>query len=622
MRAYLQAALVASTAVGLGGMAFGQSSSPFSGISGWFSGGSKSDSPVSLDFEVSGENGDIEKALRNGSLIAGALDEDRSTGQDVLAAARADYARILGALYDRGYYSAEIFIKLDGVEAAEIAPLDAPHTVNRVVVQVLTGPKFHFSRATIAPLAPDTELPEEYALREPAGTGTIRAAAAAGVDGWRTYGHAKADVAGQEITADHIQNTVDSQIILAPGPTVTFGKLNMSGNQRLSTRRLHKIAGLPEGTRYDPEKIEDVRKRLRRTGVFSAITLEEAETLGPGNTMDVNLTVVEQKPRRIGAGFEISTTDGAMLSAYWMHRNLLGGGERLRVDAKVKDMGSDSSGRDEEIKVRLDRPATITPDTTAYVETALARMREEDYDSDNGRVGIGFNHIFSDRFTVDLAMQYEFSRVYDDLGETDFKVLAFPGKVMWDKRDDQNNAKKGYYLSGDVTPFKGFDGTGSGARILGESRGYYSFGENDRITLAGRARLGSVLGSEIQDTPRDYLFFSGGGGSVRGQPYQSLGVEVIQGPNGPIKTGGMSVATVNAEVRFQVRGKIGLVAFADYGQLWAEDSWSGASEDHSGAGIGVRYDTPIGPLRFDVAGPTGGDTGEGVQLYLGLGQAF
>ena len=208
------------------------------------------------------------------------------------------------------------------------------------------------------------------------------------------------------------------------------------------------------------------------------------------------------------------------------------------------------------------------------------------------------------------------------MGETDFKVLAFPGKVMWDKRDDQNNAKKGYYLSGDVTPFKGFDGTGSGARVLGESRGYYSFGENDRITLAGRARLGSVLGSEIQDTPRDYLFFSGGGGSVRGQPYQSLGVEVIQGPNGPIKTGGMSVATVNAEVRFQVRDKIGLVAFADYGQLWAEDSWSGASEDHSGAGIGVRYDTPIGPLRFDVAGPTGGDTGEGVQLYLGLGQAF
>ena len=64
------------------------------------------------------------------------------------------------------------------------------------------------------------------------------------------------------------------------------------------------------------------------------------------------------------------------------------------------------------------------------------------------------------------------------------------------------------------------------------------------------------------------------------------------------------------------------MAFADYGEVWAEDGWTGGSEWHSGAGIGVRYDTPIGPLRFDVAGPAGGDTGEGVQLYLGLGQAF
>ena len=109
---------------------------------------------------------------------------------------------------------------------------------------------------------------------------------------------------------------------------------------------------------------------------------------------------------------------------------------------------------------------------------------------------------------------------------------------------------------------------------------------------------------------------------MRGQPYQSLGVEEITGPNGPIKTGGMSVANLSAEVRFQVRERIGVVAFADYGEVWAEDGWNGGSVWHSGAGIGVRYDTPIGPLRFDVAGPTGGDTGEGVQLYLGLGQAF
>ncbi|MFC3170112.1 MULTISPECIES: autotransporter assembly complex protein TamA [Paracoccus] len=618
MRAYLRAALVASTVIGCGGAVWAQSSNPFSGL---FGGRDRTDGPVSLRFQVQGGEG-LDRTLRNASLITGALSEGRTTGQDVLAAARADYARILGNLYDQGYYSAIINITLDGVEAAEIAPLDAPAQVREVVVAVQTGPQFRFSRAAIAPVAPRTDLPDEYRQGEVAGTGTIRAAATAGVAGWREVGHAKADVAGQEITADHIGNVVDSRVDLAPGPAVTFGRLNMRGYDRMNPRRLHKIAGLPEGERFDPDEVEDVRKRLRRSGVFSAITLEEAETLNPDGSMDINLTVVEQKPRRIGAGFEISTTDGALLSAYWMHRNLLGGGERLRIEAETKDIGSDTSGRDERITLRIDRPATITPDTTAYVLTSLARMREEDYDEDTGTIGLGFNHIFSDRFTFDTGVQYQFSRVYDDLGETDFKVLAFPTAVMWDARDNENNAKRGYYLQGDATPFKGFDGTDSGVRVLGEGRAFYSLGPDDRFTLAGRARIGSVLGSEIENTPRNYLFFSGGGGTVRGQPYQSLGVEEIQGPNGPIKTGGTSVANLSAEVRFQVREKIGLVAFADYGEVWAEDGWNGTSEWHSGAGIGVRYDTPIGPLRFDVAGPTGGDTGEGVQLYLGLGQAF
>ncbi|MTE00740.1 BamA/TamA family outer membrane protein [Paracoccus sp. YIM 132242] len=619
MRAYLRAALVASTVAGFGGAVWAQSSNPFSGL---FGGRDETEGPVSLRFQVQGDEG-LDRTLRNTSLISGALSEGRTTGQDVLAAARADYARILGNLYDQGYYSAIINITLDGVEAAEIAPLDAPATVGQVVVAVQTGPRFRFSRAAIAPLAPRTDLPGEYRQGQVAGTGTIRAAATAGVQGWRQVGHAKAEVAGQEITADHVANAVDSRIDLAPGPGVTFGRLNMRGYDRMKPRRLAKIAGLPEGERFDPDEVEDVRKRLRRSGVFSAITLEEAETLNPDGSMDINLTVVEQKPRRIGAGFEISTSDGAMLSAYWMHRNLLGGGERLRVDARVKDMGSDTSGRDEEVTVRIDRPATVTPDTTAYVLTSLARMREEDYDEDTGAIGLGFNHIFSDRFTFDTAVQYQFSRVYDEGGEeTDFKVLAFPTSVMWDARDNENNARRGYYLQGDATPFKGFDGTDSGLRVLGEGRAFHSLGAGDRFTLAGRARIGSVLGSDIEDTPRNYLFFSGGGGTVRGQPYESLGVEEIQGPNGPIKTGGMSVASLSAEVRFQVRERIGLVAFADYGEVWAEDAWSGTSEGHSGAGIGVRYDTPIGPLRFDVAGPTGGDTGEGVQLYLGLGQAF
>lgn len=603
-------------------MVFAQSSSPFSGISGWFSGDSESDSPVKLDINMPDGDDALKRSIRNSSLVLAALNEGRTTGQDILAAARADYARILGVLYDDGYYSAVIYITLDGVEAATVAPLDAPQNVSNVTYTVDPGPRFTFARAAIGPVAPNSDITSEYARSETAGTGTIKSAAVAGVDGWRNIGYAKADVGGQNIVADHNTNTVDSDIALAPGPVVTFGQMNVAGNERLRLRRLYKIAGFPEGQKFDPEQLDMVRKRLRRTGIFSAITLTEADFLNPDNSMDVDLTVVEQKPRRIGAGFEISNTEGAMVSAYWMHRNLLGGGERLRIEGSVSNVSSKTSDPDADFSIRLERPATFHPDITAYTEVTAERLREEDYDSDNATAAFGLNYIHSDRLSGDAAIQYRYSRVTDDAGTSEFRVLAFPMNIEWDRRDVPTDAKHGYWLSGDLVPFVGFQDTGSGAQMIGEGRHYYSFGEDDKFTLAGRARLGTVVGSDIAETPRDLLFYSGGGGSVRGQPYESLGVRVIPGPDGPIKTGGMSIVTLNTEFRWQFRERIGLVTFYDASRVWAESTWQGENDWQSGAGVGIRYKTPIGPLRFDVAGPVSGDTGNGVQLYLGLGQAF
>lgn len=111
---------------------------------------------------------------------------------------------------------------------------------------------------------------------------------------------------------------------------------------------------------------------------------------------------------------------------------------------------------------------------------------------------------------------------------------------------------------------------------------------------------------------------------MRGHSYESLGVEVIQGPDGAVRTGGMSIATLSAESRMQFREKLGFVLFADAGRVWEDSGFSGASGWQAGAGAGVRYQTPIGPLRFDLATPVGGGDGDdgGVQVYIGLGQAF
>ncbi|WP_313136713.1 autotransporter assembly complex protein TamA [Paracoccus jeotgali] len=610
------------------------SSNPFSGLSRLFGGGGEKPvttedgrvlgPPTELQVMVVDGDDDLRDPVRSASLVASALAEDRNTGQDMLAAARGDYARVLGVMYDEGYFSAIINITLDGVEAAGIAPLDAPKYVGKVVIAVDPGPRFKFARAELAPLAPGTRPDPDYAVGETAGTGIIKRATTSAIRDWRDASHAKARVEGQQIIADHNAAALESSVALHPGPPVTFGRLNASGNERLSTRRLLKIAGYPEGRPFDPDELETVRKRLRRAGVFSAITLVEADSLNPDNSMDIDLKVVEQKPRRIGAAFEISNVDGASLSAYWLHRNLLGGGERFRIEAAVSDIKVDGDGRDYSFGMRIDRPATLSPDTTGYIDLQLSEDNEPDYYLRSGSFALGFNYIKSDRLTADIAVAFVRQRINYGSERYDYRVVSLPGKITWDRRDDLKNAKRGFYLQGGATPFKGFSGTGSGAQLTGEARVYRSMLSDDRLTFAARGRAGTVLGPTIIDTPPDYLFFSGGGGSVRGQPFESLGFRVpIPDTTETAYVGGQSLVNASMEARFQVREKIGAVAFLDASQIWDDGAWKGETKWHAGAGVGVRYDTPIGPLRFDVATPIhGNDEDSKVQLYLGLGQAF
>ncbi|NHF72920.1 autotransporter assembly complex protein TamA [Paracoccus xiamenensis] len=636
-----QAAKVAIIAMGLATAVVVQaaaqsasSSNPFAGLKRLFDRSEKPVTtedgevlgpPVELDFVVVNGPEELSDLLRNASLVAAALAEDRATGQDVLAAARGDYARVLGVMYDEGYFSTIINITLDGVEAAEIAPLDAPRYVGRVVVSVDPGPQFRYARADIGQLAPGTRPIEPYGVGQIAGTGVIKRAASTAISDWRDDSHAKAKVAAQEIIADHNVSMLESNIVLNPGPPVTFGKMQTTGNQRLSTRRLLKIAGFPEGESFDPEKLEQVRKRLRRTGIFSAITLVEAETLNPDNSMDVGLTVVEQKPRRIGAAFEFSTTDGGMVSAYWLHRNLLGGGERFRVDAEVSDIKADSDVRDYSFGMRLDRPATLHPDVTGYLDLDLEEENEPEYYEKSAAFALGFNYYRSERLTADIALRFERSRVNYGNGYIDFSTISLPSSVTWDRRDDSYNAKRGYWLSGGFTPFLGLDDTGSGAQILGEGRIYRSMLQDDKLTFAARGRAGTVIGPDILDIQRDYLFLEGGGGSVRGHSYESLGFDIpLEGTDEEAYVGGQSVVNVSLEGRYQVRPKIGAVVFVDAAKIWDDAAWQGNSLWQAGAGVGVRYDTPIGPIRLDVATPINpsDDDSSRVQLYLGLGQAF
>jgi len=575
-----------------------------------------------LDVAVAGDDANLSDAVRGASLLVTQQAQDRTDPQDLLAAARADYARILDALYARGHYSAVINITIDGREAAAIPLFEAPGRINRIAVSVDPGPQFRFSRASIEPLAPDTDLPAGFRPGEPAESGVVGDAGTSAISAWREIGHAKASLASQEIVADHRNARLAASLRLSPGPRLRFGRLTIEGAERMREQRIRKIAGLPVGEVFSERELGRAAERLKRTGIFASVALTEDEALTAPDLLGITAILVEQKPRRYSLGAEIASFDGLTLTGYWLHRNLLGGGERLKVEGEIANIGAASSGVDYSLGVTIDRPATLTPDTTAGLMFNISHLDEVEYYANTAEFGLTFSHIFSDTLTARASFTYSAQEGRDPGGSFSFRDLSLPLGLTWDRRDIVTNPTTGTYLDAEVKPFLGFGTSDSGVRVTMDGRVYHSLGEPGRLVLAGRAQAGAIFGATVLGTPRDELFYSGGGGTVRGQPYRSLGISVTRGFGPEFLIGGTYFLAASAEVRAKVSDRIGIVGFVDAGQIGIDGFLDDVGGWHAGAGLGLRYDTGFGPIRLDVAAPVGGDTGDGVQIYVGLGQAF
>ena len=580
-------------------------------IAGAFAGGSAF-AVETVEIRVSGGDDGLVQDLRAASLTEAARRDGRVDAQDVFASARSDYARLLAALYAQGYYSGVISVRLDGREAAEIAPLNAPKSIRRVEISVQTGPQFLFGSTRIAPLAAGKQPPAEFAVGQVAKSAVLRGAVEQGITDWRKAGHAKAALGAQSLIADHPRARLEADITLTPGPLVQLGQLRFAGQTGVRPERLAAIAGFRTGHVYSPEDIRKSADRLRRTGVFQAVALQEDETLGPGNTLDVTATLADMPLRRIGGGVEYASDDGLTVSGYWMHRNLLGGAERLRVDAKIARIGGAPLGF--ELGITFDRPATFTPDTNLTLSAQLARHKAGDFTLDMGKLGAGLAHGFSDRLTGSIGAQYSFARLNLGGSTLDFQHFSLPITLTWDGRDDKLDPSRGTWVQAEARPFLGLGTTGSGARLKLDARAYRAMG--DRFVLAGRVQGGVVLGTDLGQTPADYRFYSGGGGTVRGHTFQSLGVSTLG-----YASGGNLFLGASVETRVKLTQKIGAVAFLDFGLI--EDIAAPTSDNwHAGAGLGLRYSTGIGAIRLDVGLPVAGKPGSGPQIYLGIGQAF
>ncbi|WP_164736670.1 autotransporter assembly complex protein TamA [Pararhodobacter zhoushanensis] len=573
----------------------------------------------SIDFNAEGASDSLMETLRASSLLLTAQEAERTAPLDLMAAARAEYGRLIGLLYEQAYFAPTIHVRVDGREAADIAPLSNPTTIDRIVVDIVLGPQFTFGEVSVEPLIAGTVLPEDFATGQPARSTTVRAALTAALDAWRAQGYALAAAADQRVVANHNSNQLNVRLTLTPGPQLRIGTVVPQGQERTRPQRIVDIAGLERGAIHNPEDITDAETRLRQTGAFASVVLNTAETANPDGTVDVTALVQEAPPRRIGFGAEIDSESGGRLSGFWLHRNLLGGAERLRLEAAVDGIAARVGGLGYTLDARYTRPATLNRDTDLELGLNAVRLNERDYEADAFQADATLVRRYSDalRASAGLILRFESA---DFAGTSrDFGTFGIPVTVTHDTRDVALNATDGHYVWAEAMPYLGFAEAQSGLRLRFDARTYHDLGSEGRFVLAGRAQLGAVIGPDIDATPRGYLFYSGGGGTVRGLPYQSLGVT-----SGGTDSGGRGFAGLSAELRVRINDTFSVVAFADAGAV-SSGVFSGETDWQAGGGAGIRYATPIGPLRLDLAVPirrNAGVTGNNVQLYLGIGQAF
>lgn len=570
---------------------------------------------VTLNVLATTDSG-LQGKLRAASLLRQAATEEAPTAQDYFAAALADYRRLTEVLYANGYYSGLIEIRLNGREAALIPVTAPPKTIRSVAINVRPGKPFRFGTARIAPLPANTAPTAGFQKGARANAETVIRAARDAQTAWRDAGHAKVRVSSQDLSADHARQQLDATIALAPGPKVTFGRLLPDGEKRVRAERIQEIAGLPSGEPFTPAAVDQAATRLRRSGAFRSVSLREADALRAGDVLDVEASLVDAAPRRFGAGVEIATETGLQLSGFWMHRNLLGGAERLRIEGAVRDIGTDTERLDYSLSARLDRPASFGPDTTAFLSFDISSEQEPLFDLDVLDLGFGASRQVRDDLKGEVELSFSRAEADTALGTARFTLASVALSMEWDRRDNTLNPTSGHFLRGSLTPYLGLDGTESGAQATLDGRIYRPV-LNDRLIAAARLQFGAVAGSSIAGTQPNLLFQSGGGGTVRGQPFQSLGVGT-----GSNRTGGRSFLGLSGELRGKINDKFSLVGFADAGYIGSESFVNGDGGWHAGAGLGLRYDTVVGPIRLDVATPIRGDSSDRVQIYVGIGQAF
>ncbi|WP_415837112.1 autotransporter assembly complex protein TamA [Sphingomonas sp. IC4-52] len=529
--------------------------------------------------------------------------------------AREDAALLVTLLRAEGYYDAEVEPRLETVEGRPM-----------VVLSASTGAIYRLKDVTIAGV--EAAGDKAAALRDAFGVKAQDPVNADKIAAGETQlrvevgeqGFPFATIGDPVVTIDREARTATLDVNVDPGTPRVFGRIRTNPNNRVfGADHVQEIARFSPGRPYYEPALADLRRALVQTGLVSVAEVKPVPGATP-ETVDIDVRLEPAPPRTIAGELGYGTGEGARVEASWTHRNLFPPEGALTIRTVL--------GTQEQLgAVTFRRNNFHARDRVLTAQIAAAHTNRDAYEANtfslSGSLERQTNIFFQKTWTWSLGAELVATDERDVIVSTGeprrrtFFIAAVPTSLTYDGSDDLLNPSRGFRLGGRFSPEFSLQGAAFGyARTQLDASAYTPIA--DGVVLAGRLRIGTILGAPRDAIAPSRRFYAGGGASVRGYGYQSIGPRDPN--NDPI--GGRSLAEFAVEGRIKAFGNFGVVPFFDAGNIYTA-GFPNFSGLRYGAGVGVRYYSNFGPIRVDVGTPLNPQRGDSrLAVYVSLGQAF
>src|SRR5580692_533026 len=599
-------------------------------------------------------NDDINQTLKATSDLLSLRTSAPVSPFGLIARARSDTDRPKTALERFRYYESHVPININGL------PLTAPSlgealtalpqgSSARVAVSFSLGTLYHLRRIDI-----DGEVPPPINARQtlglssgqPAVAATVLAGGAHLLSAMQEQGYAFAQVDAPVAYEAADAPVLDVSFHVVAGAKVRIGEIHVEGLQRVHESLVRRRLLLHSGEIYKPSAIEAARHDLLGMNVFSQVSVQVGSKADESGDVPITFKLRERLRHSINLSAAYSSDLGGSGGVTWTDRNVLGNAEQLSVTANLTNLGgSDTTGTGYDTGVKYLIPDFLHRDQSLQFAVSAIKQQLQAYDQTAQTASVTLSRKLSSIWTVSAGLSTTDETILQVINATetpkgsgifvpdaatkfDYTLIALPFKLVYDSTNlptPLEDPRHGFRGTLSLTPTLAIGHPN--ATFLVSTITLSTYFDLDhlfpiapgRSVLAARALAGVAEGAGELSLPPDQRFYAGGTSTIRGYGYQLVGPMF---PHTDIPTGGTAITTGGLEFRQRLYTNWGVAAFVDAGQVSA--SLKPLPDDiRVGVGAGMRYYTPIGPIRFDIAVPVDRRPGEdSFEVYIGLGQAF